>query len=296
LKNKVISKLIKRINPRNHLFLRIVLFLVFKERGAIRNSYGSIMSPKEIDIQRSAKLEKRILYFKELIQPVVMNKKDLRRYGSVADGGYILSKSAVKNSTFLISGGIELNNEFEVELAKLGIRGIQIDNSIDTPPVLHKNLTFVKATLGNSEEVDINRLVSEFPIKQSGILKLDIEGAEYSVLQEINSFKRYNAIVMEFHGLHRIASDDFWFLFEKILTKLQKEHQVIYISPNNCCPFTIIGGSAILNVMEITWVKKSLIIGTKFRKIDTLHPFYMAPNRPSNANLDIAHLFPRLTV
>ena len=64
LENKIIFKLIKRINPRNKLFLRIFLFLVFKERGAIRNSYGSIMSPKEIDVQRSVKLEKRILYFK----------------------------------------------------------------------------------------------------------------------------------------------------------------------------------------------------------------------------------------
>jgi hypothetical protein len=76
---------------------------MFKERGAIRNSFGSIISPKEIAIQQSISLEKRVLDFKELIQPVILNKNDLKRYGSIADGGYVISKKAIKNSSFLKS-------------------------------------------------------------------------------------------------------------------------------------------------------------------------------------------------
>jgi hypothetical protein len=269
---------------------------MFKEKGAIRNSFGSIISPKEIAIQQSISLEKRVLDFKELIQPVVLNKNDLKRYGSIADGGYVISKKAIKNSSFLISGGIENNNDFEVELAKTGITGIQIDNSIISPPIDHKNLKFINATLGNTNEVDINQLVSEIPDKLTGILKLDIEGSEYLVLDEISNFKRYNAIVIEFHNLYRIADDNFWFLFKKILTRLHKEHQVIYLSPNNCCSFTIIGGSAIPNVLEITWVKRSLISGKNLQRIGTLHPYYMPPNYPYNARLDASHLFPMFTL
>jgi hypothetical protein len=41
------------------------------------------------------------------------------------------------SKVFLISGGIETNNDFELALAALGAEGIQIDYSISQPPVSH---------------------------------------------------------------------------------------------------------------------------------------------------------------
>jgi len=116
----------------------------------------------------------------------------------------------------------------------LGIVGIQIDNSIDTAPILHKNLSFIRATLGNILEVNIDELITRFPAKSSGILKLDIEGAEYSVFTAIKNIDKFNIIVVEFHSLYKISNDDFWSNFRLILLKLRKNHEVVFIAPNNC--------------------------------------------------------------
>lgn len=271
---------------------RFFILIVLRKRGSIINHLGSVISPTDFSFQTSKKMAHRVGQFKNLIRPIILKQNKMKRYGSKGDGGYVVSKKAIEKSSFLISGGIESNNEFEIELAKLGILGVQIDNSIDLPPKFHENLEFIKATLGDLSEVDINNLTKKFPKNKSGILKLDIEGSEYSVLESIHDFNRFNAIIIELHELFLITDDIFWESFKKILIRLKNTHNVIYISPNNCCGYSIIGGVPVPNIMEITWVKKSLLAGKKFSKIDTLHPSKMKGNYSNRAQLDITGFFP----
>ena len=271
-----------------------MLFLFFQQKGATVNNFKSITSPTELKLQKSKIMQSRVEEFRSLIIPIIVEKKKLKRYGSVGDGGYVLPINAVNKSKFLISGGIENNNEFEVNLAKLGIIGIQIDNSIDKPPTLHKNLSFMRATLGNLHEVDINDLVAGFPSRVSGILKLDIEGAEYSVLNSLKDLDKFNAITVEFHNLYKISEDNFWKNFKSILMILKKYHVVVFIAPNNCCGYTILGGFPIPNVMEITFAKKSLVNGKIVKNTKSLHPKKMQSNYADDAALDISAFFPDL--
>lgn len=273
---------------------RLVFFVFYRQRGAVMNSFRSIISPSELKIQKSKLMQSRVDEFRSLIIPVIVKPEKLKRYGSVGDGGYVLPINAVKKSTFLISGGIENNNNFELSLARLGIVGIQIDNSIDTPPILHKNLSFVRATLGNILEVNIDDLTTRFPAKASGILKLDIEGSEYSVFAATKNIDKFNAIAVEFHNLYKISNDDFWNNFRLILLKLSKSHDVVFIAPNNCCGYTILGGFPIPNVMEITFAKKSLINGRRLKISNHLHPKKMQSNYSEDAALDISAFFPDL--
>ena len=273
---------------------RLVFFVFYRQRGAVMNSFRSIISPSELKLQKSKLMQSRVDEFRSLIIPVIVKPEKLKRYGSVGDGGYVLPINAVKKSTFLISGGIENNNNFELSLARLGIVGIQIDNSIDTPPILHKNLSFVRATLGNILEVNIDELTTRFPAKASGILKLDIEGAEYSVFAATKNTDKFNAIAVEFHNLYKISNDDFWNNFRLILLKLRKSHDVVFIAPNNCCGYTILGGFPIPNVMEITFAKKSLINGRRLKISNHLHPKKMQSNYSEDAALDISAFFPDL--
>ena len=273
---------------------RLVLFLFFQQRGAVVNNFKSITSPNELKLQKSKIMQSRVEEFRSLINPIIVKKEKLRRYGSVGDGGYVLPINAVNKSKFLISGGIENNNEFEINLARLGITGIQIDNSIDKPPTLHKNLSFMRATLGNLHEVDIDDLIAGFPARVNGILKLDIEGAEYSVLNSLKDLDKFNAITVEFHNLYKISEDNFWKNFKSILMKLTKYHEVVFIAPNNCCGYTILGGFPIPNVMEITFAKKSLVSGKRLKTTKFLHPKKMQSNYPEDAALDISAFFPDL--
>jgi len=273
---------------------RLVLFLFFQQRGAVVNNFKSITSPNELKLQKSKIMQSRVEEFRSLINPIIVKKEKLRRYGSVGDGGYVLPINAVNKSKFLISGGIENNNEFEINLARLGIIGIQIDNSIDKPPSLHKNLSFMRATLGNLNEVNINHLIARFPSRVSGILKLDIEGSEYSVLNSLKHLDRFNAITVEFHNLYKISEDNFWKNFKSILIKLKKYHEVVFIAPNNCCGYTILGGFPIPNVMEITFTKRSLVSGKRLKTTKFLHPKKMQSNYADDAALDISAFFPDL--
>jgi hypothetical protein len=277
----------------NKIF-RLVLFIFFQQRGAVVNSFKSITSPNELKLQKSKVMQSRVEEFRSLIYPIIVKKEKLKRYGSVGDGGYVLPINAVDKSKFLISGGIENNNDFEVNLARLGITGIQIDNSIDKPPILHKNLSFVRATLGNSHEVDIDGLIARFGTRANGILKLDIEGAEYSVLNSLKDLDKFNAITVEFHNLYKISEDNFWNIFKSILVKLRKYHGVVFIAPNNCCGYTILGGFPIPNVMEITFAKKSLVNGKLLKNTKFLHPKKMQSNYVDDAALDISAFFPDL--
>lgn len=271
-----------------------MLFIFFQQRGAVVNNFKSITSPNELKLQKSKILQSRVEEFRSLIKPIIIKKEKLKRYGSVGDGGYVLPVNAVNKSIFLISGGIENNNEFEINLARLGITGIQIDNSIDKPPALHKNLSFIRATLGNIHEVDINMLITRFPASASGILKLDIEGAEYSVISSLKNLDKFNAITVEFHNLYKIAEDNFWNNFKSILLELKKYHRVVFIAPNNCCGYTILGGFPIPNVMEITFAKRSLVSGKQLKNTRSLHPKQMESNYPEDAALDISTFFPDL--
>ena len=271
---------------------RLWLMLLYSSRKSVITTFGSIVSPQEIQVQKSIDNYRRIMAMKNYLDPVILSRTDLKRYGSKNDGGYVLPKKAVAKSKFLISGGIEDNNDFEISLAKLGIKGVQIDNSIDQPPLNHKNLRFKRATLGRRSEINIDDVIMSYPQEQNGILKLDIEGSEYTVLKELKKLHRLNIIVVEFHNLSRISSEEFWSEFERILDKISKTHVVVFMAANNCCGFSNIGGFPIPNVLEITWVKKSLVQGKKrhdYRKVKTS---LMSANYSKDAPLDISALFP----
>lgn len=277
-------------------FLRLVLWVFNKERGSVINQWGSVVSPQELRYSRSIILAERALHFKELIKPTILEVGQLKRYGSVADGGYVLPVSAINNSKFLISGGIEINNEFEIELANLGIFGIQVDNSIDSPPEDHKNLSFMRATLGGENGVLIDDLLGSFEPTSQGVLKLDIEGSEYETLSEVESFQRFTTIILELHNLYKIVDDHFWDVFKGILDEFSQSHSVVFLAPNNCCGFSIIGGVPIPNVVEVTWARNDLIGGKKFSKIAALHPEQMKTNYENRAQLDISNIFPSITL
>ena len=272
--------------------LRLLLLVLFKKRGSIINGWGSITSPQELEIQRSSKLGERARSLASYLSPTILEIEQLKRYGSVADGGYVVPINAISNSKFLISGGIETNNEFEIELANLGMTGIQIDNSIDSPPKEHENLSFIRATLGGMNGVLIDDLLKSFDPASQGVLKLDIEGSEYETLSEVESFKRFTTIILELHNLHKIVDDHFWDVFKNILDKFSHNHSVVFLAPNNCCGFSIIGGVPIPNVLEVTWTRNDLINGKRFTKIQTLHPEKMQTNYLNRAQLDISNIFP----
>jgi hypothetical protein len=158
-----------------------------------------------------------------------LNLQHVIRIGSVRDGGYFVTKRLVESSDFLISGGISYNVAFEKDFWDINrtAKLIMIDGSFNiftylarpfywmlfkrsfTMKIgglvdmlyLKKKAVFLKKYLGPDFSM---KQIFDKHIKQesSGYLKLDIEGAEYALLDDILEFRgQLTGFAIEFHDV-----------------------------------------------------------------------------------------------
>jgi len=168
-----------------------------------------------------------------------LNLNHIIRIGAIRDGGYFVTKRLVESSDFLISGGISYNVAFEKDFhdANPAAKLIMIDGSFNfftyiarpfywmlfkrsfTMKIgglvdmlfLKKRAVFLKKYLGpafSMKHIFDAHILQE----QQGYLKLDIEGAEYALLDDIIVFRnRFTGVSIEFHDVpdHIPAINDF---------------------------------------------------------------------------------------
>lgn len=173
----------------------------------------------------------------EIIQNKYLQKKDSSfRFGSIEDGGYLITPKYLLEADFLFSGGISSNVEFEYDVFRYNktIQIIGIDPTVSKSKLLLKAL--VRPFFGKSNKlrylinvlnfIDLQYtgrfthiakwLNKDFGIfdafkslnlsieKKKILLKLDIEGSEYDLLNEIVVNKEcFTCMVFEFHDLDK---------------------------------------------------------------------------------------------
>ena len=121
--------------------------------------------------------------------------------------------------------------------------------------------------------ISLNKILEEF--HSEIFLKIDIEGFEYRVLDDIlKNQNKLNGLVIEFHDfdLHRIKIKNF-------IDKLSLE--LVYISPNN---YTGICKNGDPTTVELTFSKHPIIKNSnnKFTPVEVDYP-----NNPSAAQIKI---------
>lgn len=219
---------------------------------------------------------------------------EFRRIGSQGDGGYVVLDKSYKGS-FLISGGISNDNNFEFALADLGASAIQVDFSILHPPRKHHNMTFIPnrivgeghKVLGYDITLDeiVNTEIDSSKSTYSDlILKLDVEGSEWEILETSVSLPRFEQVLLELHYLERLASPNLIESSIAALDRLLESFVPVFISGNNCCGFVTIGGYSLPRVMEISLVNRNSvkILGSGRNK---LNADYQSQNYPERAPL-----------
>jgi hypothetical protein len=181
-------------------------------------------------------------------------KEELRLLGSKYDGGYFLPISFHKIDV-LISAGIGDNLDFERDIASSIQKGFLFDGSIAPPKSLPKNLQFSREYIGaitNGETRSIKEVIESH--KGQILLKLDIEGAEYEVLDSLSDdlLRRCPIIVCEFHDLrHQIDMHQrVWDVFQKLLMN----HHLVWSGTNNFAHFYYLHGRRYPNVIECVFV------------------------------------------
>ena len=197
----------------------------------------------------------------KILSPVATEKK-LVRIGRVNDVGYVIP-DILEDIKFCYSAGVGFNYDFEFELAKKGIKCFMADYSINEIKK-NSNLIFDKIFIsGNTEDkyLSIEDWIQKKEVNPSvgSILKIDVEGDEYKILNSVNKdfFLKFKIIIIEFHNLHYLFNEKFFFSFHDIIEKIINNFYCVHVHPNNDVDFIKKKENiTIPPVMEFTFINK----------------------------------------
>ena len=220
------------------------------------------------------------------------------RIGNNKDGGYLISENGMESCEFLLTLGLGYHFSFEKHFLKLKQSSNFLvkcyDNSVSKKimkeysirnllrlfyrpsfKAFQRSIKYIQFLLlfNSSKAVHIEKHVSEKKsddsetlnsifenLKQNNLVKIDIEGAEYAIINDIiNNFNKINVLIIEFHNLSNLKNrEKFDFFFEKTSELFYLSH--LHMNNSN--------GVAIDNFpdsIEFTFEKKHLL-KTSFKK------------------------------
>jgi Methyltransferase FkbM domain len=201
--------------------------------------------------------------FFKMIKPAKTNH-ELIRIGSDEDGGYLVPND-LEGITALFSPGVENTASFELELANRGIQCFLADYSVDSAPHEHGNFIFDKKFIGLRDDEVFMRLSSW--LKKSGceghdfILQMDIEGAEYEVLMDLEEevLERFRMLIVEFHDFDQLFNKFGYRLIYLTFAKILRHFDIVHIHPNNSNkPIEYLGYES-FHALEFTFLRKDRI-------------------------------------
>jgi hypothetical protein len=111
-------------------------------------------------------------------------ERKIKRFGPKRDGGYLLPDD-LEGIGGCVSPGVSAECGFDMDIADLGIDVYLADASVSSPPVAHERFRFSKLhfdTFNSSDTVTIDDFCRLISPASDLLLQMDIEGAEYRVL------------------------------------------------------------------------------------------------------------------
>jgi FkbM family methyltransferase len=232
----------------------------------------------------------------QVLAPIPM--KDLVRIGNKGDGGYVIPMSSVQEADFLISMGVNTDWSFDEHFLAVNpnihihaydhtISGKQFKKNIKKPlfrllygkssikeVLYHYSLyrsykNFFRDKVIHFQERIHNRIDHPFDATldvvmgrakgKSIVLKVDIEGSEYRVIDDIlRHSDKVSALVIEFHHTEPYRS-----LFLESIAKLKQRYDLVHIHGNN---YDFVAADGLPEVLEITFVKNAKDSGSEKRK------------------------------
>jgi len=202
------------------------------------------------------------LRYLELLSPyAAVGMSKLRVGNPTGDGGYVMVDSFHGVSAAL-SIGIGNDVSWDFDVASRGIEIFQYDHTLSSPPSSHPKFHFQAIGVARNTSEDgrfrsLTTMVSEIPEAGDLILKMDVEGAEWSALSSNlkNILERFSQMVIEVHwpfsGTSRAKLRRL-----RTLRKLNKTHRVVHLHANNYGDVASLEGVNIPNVIEITYLRK----------------------------------------
>jgi hypothetical protein len=233
---------------------------------SVRSIIKKIFFTFKIFIGKTIKEQKLIEFIKK-IKPISHNI-EMIRLGEENDGGYFVPKNLDKID-FCMTAGVGDLIQFEYDLAEKGIKCFMADFSVAKPPLNHKNFHFLKKYIGNDpgnnpndEYISFDEWKSSTSIDldtQKGILKIDIEGFEYDLLNNLDRkiIKKFSIIIIEFHHLNSILNPLAYEYVNNIFNKILDSHSIIHFENNKVTkPVEYFKNQKFYDMVEITFLNK----------------------------------------
>ena len=193
----------------------------------------------------------------QLLRPKGVVGKNKERIGAKSDGGYVLLND-FENIKIAYSFGISDEISFDKELADKNIDVFMYDHTIEALPFTNQKFHWKKIGITHTKGENNNTKTLNEILEENGhtkekdmILKLDIEGGEWNILNEINQeiLIQFKYIIIEFHFIDTSASK-----YKEVLKKLNQSHQIFHLHCNNGCPIINFDGYNLCSALEISFI------------------------------------------
>lgn len=210
------------------------------------------------------------------------------RYGNPNDGGYVVIDD-FKKDDYVITLGVLDDLSFEEDIQEF-VEGFDLydDKSSYNTLDRSKSRNFVERIGINEEETNLEKVVSRIERRNRDlILKMDIEGSEWKVLQNMPEgfLSQFRQVIIEFHPM-----DDEWYDLD-VFREINKTHQVVIAHANNCAWFRNVDGTGIARVFEIVYARRS-----DYKFSDEANPARSLLSPNTTLNTDIPLYFPMSAV
>lgn len=192
--------------------------------------------------------------FFDLMLPHKAIGYDKIRIGQNYDGGYVMIND-LADIKIAISGGIGHDDTWEVDASRNhGLKIVAFDENLPCPQSHFAGLPYtVYATkmfgIDLSQNSIIDMLLTGYKDHEA-IMKIDIEGAEWNMFQNTQSWNKVRHFVGEFHFDNTLDS-----FIEKlpVLRKINEKFRVVHIHGNNWSEVIKYGDINIPKVVELTY-------------------------------------------
>lgn len=162
------------------------------------------------------------------------------RIGGDGDGGYVMLDPGLEGGV-AYSLGISPHSPWDLEMASRKYNVFQFDGTIESPPDAHPNLHFQKVNIVSSKNSGVGKSLEQLfhelghDAENNIILQMDIEGAEWDVLQDLteSQMSKFRQIIIELHGL--MPTDVRLPDKLDVLRTISRTHKPVHIHLNNCC-------------------------------------------------------------
>ena len=192
--------------------------------------------------------------------------KNFIRVGKHNDGGYIMVDN-FKNFGVAYSFGVCDDISWDTDMANRGYEIFMYDPTINAIPEQNDKFHFFKEGIAGFEFKNHSLNTLDYFIQKNGhtnnndiILKMDVEGAEWSFLATVSSetLSKFDQMVFEFHDLIQAKDQSVMNATLACIKKISQTHSLVHLHANNYDSFLFLDDEILVpNVLELTYVKKA---------------------------------------